>query len=80
MCIRDSYCGYLALMGGMATGAERVYLHEEGIKLRDLQEDVEKLLNGFQSGKRLGLMIRNERANRVYDLSLIHISEPTRPY
>jgi 6-phosphofructokinase 1 len=60
------YCGYLALMGGMATGAERVYMHEEGVKLRDLQTDVEKLLHGFQSGKRLGLMIRNEYANPVY--------------
>jgi 6-phosphofructokinase 1 len=65
--VMGHYCGYLALMGGMATGAERVYLHEEGVKLRDLQVDVEKLLTGFQSGKRLGLMIRNEYANPVYD-------------
>lgn len=64
--VMGHYCGYLALMGGMATGAERVYLHEEGVKLRDLQVDVEKLLSGFQSGKRLGLMIRNEYANPVY--------------
>ncbi|MFZ1041328.1 MAG: 6-phosphofructokinase [Anaerolineales bacterium] len=69
--VMGHYCGYLALMGGMATGAERVYLHEEGIKLRDLQVDVEKLLSGFQSGKRLGLMIRNEYANRVYTTNFI---------
>ncbi len=65
--VMGHYCGYLALMGGMATGAERVYLHEEGVKLRDLQTDVGKLLNGFQSGKRLGLIIRNEYANPVYN-------------
>jgi 6-phosphofructokinase 1 len=59
-------CGYLALMGGLATGAERVYLHEEGVSLRDLQADVDNLNRGFRSGKRLGLMIRNERANDVY--------------
>ncbi|HSO12105.1 MAG TPA: 6-phosphofructokinase [Anaerolineales bacterium] len=64
--VMGHYCGYLALMGGIATGAERVYLHEEGVKLRDLQVDVEKLLSGFTSGKRLGLMIRNEYANPVY--------------
>jgi 6-phosphofructokinase 1 len=69
--VMGHYCGYLALMGGMATGAERVYMHEEGIKLRDLQEDVEKLLAGFQSGKRLGLMIRNEDANPVYTTNFI---------
>ena len=64
--VMGHYCGYLALMSGMATGAERVYLHEEGVKLRDLQVDVERLLKGFHSGKRLGLMIRNEGANSVY--------------
>ncbi len=69
--VMGHYCGYLALMGGMATGAERVYLHEEGIKLRDLQADVEHLLRGFQAGKRLGLVIRNEYANPVYDTKFI---------
>jgi 6-phosphofructokinase 1 len=60
------YCGYLTLMGGMATGAERVYLHEEGISLQDLERDVNHLVRGFQEGKRLGLMIRNENAHPVY--------------
>jgi 6-phosphofructokinase 1 len=69
--VMGHYCGYLALMSGMATGAERVYLHEEGVKLRDLQVDVEKLLSGFQSGKRLGLMIRSEYANPVYTTEFI---------
>jgi 6-phosphofructokinase 1 len=61
------YCGYLALMSGLATGAERVYLHEEGVTLRDLQADVENLKAGFARGKRLGLLIRNECANPTYD-------------
>ena len=69
--VMGHYCGYLALMGGMATGAERVYMHEEGVKLRDLQLDVDKMLHGFQSGKRLGLMIRNEYANPIYTTSFI---------
>ena len=64
--VMGHYCGYLALMSSLATGAERVYLHEEGVTLRDLVEDVEELCRGFQSGKRLGLMIRNEYANAVY--------------
>ncbi|MEM7332210.1 MAG: 6-phosphofructokinase [Chloroflexota bacterium] len=59
-------CGYLALMGAMATGAERVYLNEEGVTLTDLREDVEDLVKGFQEGKRLGLVIRNEKANETY--------------
>ncbi|MBZ0307502.1 MAG: 6-phosphofructokinase [Anaerolineae bacterium] len=64
--VMGRYCGYLALMSGMATGAERVYLHEEGVTLRDLQNDVENLLSGFRHNKRLGLMLRNEKANELY--------------
>lgn len=59
-------CGYLALMSGLATGAERVYLNEEGVTLRDLRTDLDMLIKGFSSGKRLGLIIRNEHANDVY--------------
>jgi 6-phosphofructokinase 1 len=59
-------CGYLALMSGLATGAERVYIHEEGVSLSDLQQDLQQLVEGFKGGKRLGLMIRSEGANPVY--------------
>lgn len=64
-------CGFLALVSGIATGAERVYLHEEGVKLKDLQKDLENLVEGFSKGKRLGLMIRNERANPLYSTSFM---------
>src|SRR5690606_12801657 len=60
-------CGYLALMSALATGAERVYLHEEGVTLQDLVQDVNNLITGFSHGKRLGLMIRNEMVNPTYD-------------
>ena len=64
--VMGQYCGYLALMGAMASGAERVYMHEEGVTLQDLVRDVEQLTTGFKRGKRLGLLIRNEKANTVY--------------
>lgn len=64
-------CGYLALMSGLATGAERVYLHEEGITLANLQSDLSGLIEGFKHGKRLGLMIRNENANATYTSNFI---------
>ena len=59
-------CGYLGLMGGMATGAERVYMPEEGITLDDLRSDVTRLVEGFKHGKRLGLIVRSERADQYY--------------
>jgi 6-phosphofructokinase 1 len=64
-------CGYLAMMSGLATGAERVYTHEDGITLADLQRDVKLLVDGFKAGKRLGLVIRNENANRIYDTTFL---------
>jgi 6-phosphofructokinase 1 len=64
-------CGYLALMSGLATGAERVYTSEEGITLKALQTDIEHLNRGFDSGKRQGLVIRSENANDIYTTSLI---------
>jgi len=59
-------CGYLALVSGLSTGAERVYLPEEGVSLADLQVDVAHLIDGFRHGKRLGLMIRNENTDPLY--------------
>ncbi|MGC9333824.1 MAG: 6-phosphofructokinase, partial [Anaerolineae bacterium] len=59
-------CGYLALISGLSSGAERVYLPETPLSLRDLQDDVDDLVEGFRHGKRLGLMIRNEHADPLY--------------
>ncbi|MFO7631822.1 MAG: 6-phosphofructokinase [Caldilinea sp.] len=64
--VMGKYCGYLALMSMLATGAERAYLHEEGVTLKDLYHDVQLLNTGFEHGKRLGVMIRNERAHSLY--------------
>jgi len=64
-------CGYLALMSGLATGAERIYLPEEEISLKDLVVDVHNLSEAFRSGKRLGLVIRSENADPVYTTGFI---------
>jgi 6-phosphofructokinase 1 len=59
-------CGYLGLMSGLATGAERSYIPEEGVTLKDMQRDIAELNRGFDAGKRLGLIIRSEYANPIY--------------
>jgi 6-phosphofructokinase 1 len=60
------FCGYLALLGGLSGGAVRVYLHEEGITLKDLAADVERMVESFQAGQRLFLAVMNERASPMY--------------
>ncbi len=69
--VMGHHCGYLGMMSAMSTGAERAYIHEEGITLKDLVRDVEDLKRGFHSGKRLGLVIRSEFANEVYTTPFI---------
>lgn len=64
--VMGRYCGYLALLSAISTGAERVYIHEDGVNLENLQNDIGNLVHDFQKGKRLGLMIRNEYANPFY--------------
>ena len=64
-------CGYLALMSGLATGAERIYLPEQDMRLNDLSVDVHNLSEAFRSGKRLGLVIRSENADPVYTTGFI---------
>jgi 6-phosphofructokinase 1 len=67
------YCGYLALMSALGTGAERVYLHEEGVTLKDLQQDIDEFVHAFAHGKRLGLVIRNEKASEVYTTPVMRL-------
>ncbi|HSA45853.1 MAG TPA: 6-phosphofructokinase, partial [Candidatus Competibacteraceae bacterium] len=64
--VMGRHCGYLALMSGLAGGAERIYLPEEGVTLKDLQADVEHMVASFRAGRRLYLAIRNEYVNPQY--------------
>lgn len=69
--VMGRYCGYLAMMSGLATGAERVYLHENGIKLQELQNDVNMFRKAFLEGKRMGLVVKSEYANSIYTTPFI---------
>lgn len=41
-------CGFLAAISALATGAERAYINEEGVTLKDLQADLKMLINRFE--------------------------------
>ncbi len=64
-------CGYLAMMSGIATGAEFVYLNEEQIGLKRLSADGETLRKSFEAGRRLFLVVTNEEASDYYDRQFI---------
>ncbi|PWD49611.1 6-phosphofructokinase [Serinibacter arcticus] len=64
--IMGRYCGFLSLVGAMSVGAEKVYLHENGVRLADLADDVEDMGRSFRAGRRFHLAIRNENASVGY--------------
>lgn len=59
-------CGYLALMSGIAAGAEQIYLAETGITLQQLAKDTATMAEAFTGGRRLYLVVRNEYASEHY--------------
>lgn len=63
--------GYLALMSAITTGAEKVYLFENGITLSELSEDTLRMIESFKNGRQLYLVIRNENASEYYTSDLL---------
>ncbi|MDR0960708.1 MAG: 6-phosphofructokinase [Propionibacteriaceae bacterium] len=69
-------CGYLALMGAVAGGAEQVYLNETGVTLADIHRDISWLTHSFDTGRTLFIALRNENANPDYTTDVLaHIIE-----
>ena len=64
-------CGYLALMSGIATGAEQVYLSETGVTLAQLSEETQRMIDNFKRGRNLYLVVRNEEASPYYTAEMM---------
>lgn len=64
-------CGYLALIGGIAAGAEKAYLEEDAITLEQLGADAAQMRETFAKGRRLALVVRNEMAGGRYDMGFM---------
>lgn len=65
------HCGYLALIAGIATGAEMVYLHERQPDLKRIAEDAVRMTASFSRGRHLFLVVRNEEASPEYNLDFM---------
>jgi len=69
--VMGASCGFLALMSCLASGAEKAYLPEDGITIKELGDEVQKVIDGFESGKRLVIQIVNENASTHYNTDFI---------
>uniref|UniRef100_A0A3B3CFI0 ATP-dependent 6-phosphofructokinase n=1 Tax=Oryzias melastigma TaxID=30732 RepID=A0A3B3CFI0_ORYME len=66
------YCGYLATVGGLAAGADTVYIYEETFDIRDLQANVEHLTQKMKTSIQRGLVLRNENCNENFTTDFIY--------
>lgn len=66
------YCGYLASVGGLAAGADAVYIYEEPFDIRDLQSNVEHLTEKMKTSIQRGLVLRNENSNENFTTDFIY--------
>ncbi|XP_040611504.1 ATP-dependent 6-phosphofructokinase, platelet type isoform X2 [Mesocricetus auratus] len=66
------YCGYLANMGALASGADAAYIFEEPFDIRDLQSNVEHLRDKMKTSIQRGLVLRNESCNVNYTTDFIY--------
>jgi len=64
--------GFLALMGGLAGGAEQVYLPEKPITMESLGQDITWIKKSFDdNGRSFFLAVRNENASKNYTTDTI---------
>uniref|UniRef100_A0A665W0G1 ATP-dependent 6-phosphofructokinase n=1 Tax=Echeneis naucrates TaxID=173247 RepID=A0A665W0G1_ECHNA len=65
------YCGYLATMAGLASGADAAYIYEEHFNIHDLEMNVEHLVEKMKTTVKRGLILRNENSNSNYTTDFI---------
>ncbi|XP_062271047.1 phosphofructokinase, muscle b [Scomber scombrus] len=65
------YCGYLATMAGMASGADAAYVFEDPFSIHDLEMNVMHLVEKMKTTVKRGLILRNENSNANYTTDFI---------
>uniref|UniRef100_A0A8C6LZ62 6-phosphofructokinase n=1 Tax=Nothobranchius furzeri TaxID=105023 RepID=A0A8C6LZ62_NOTFU len=65
------YCGYLATMAGLASGADAAYIYEEPFSIHDLELNVDHLVEKMKTTVKRGLILRNEKCNANYTTDFI---------
>ncbi|KAI2649688.1 ATP-dependent 6-phosphofructokinase, muscle type [Labeo rohita] len=65
------YCGYLATMAGLSAGADAAYIFEEKFGIRDLERNVEHLVEKMKTTVKRGLILRNENCSSNYTTDFI---------
>ncbi|OZC05729.1 6-phosphofructokinase family protein, partial [Onchocerca flexuosa] len=66
-----NYCGYLATLSAMASGADAAYIYEEIFDVHELLNDIRVIAEKMQTGAQRYLIVRNEKASENYTSEFI---------
>ncbi|GMT36093.1 hypothetical protein PFISCL1PPCAC_27390 [Pristionchus fissidentatus] len=65
------YCGYLATVSALASGADNAYIFEDKFDVQDIIEDVNVIAEKMKKGVQRYLIVRNECANKHYTTEFV---------
>jgi 6-phosphofructokinase 1 len=65
------YCGYLATIAALATGADSAYIFEEPFTVDDIKSDVRTIIDKMKRGVQRYLIVRCEKANKNYTTEFV---------
>ena len=65
------YCGFLASLAALASGADHSFIHEEPFNIHDITNEIEHIKKKMQGDLKRGIIIRNEYANKNYTSKFI---------
>lgn len=66
-----NYCGYLATLSALASGADAAYIFEETFNVHELIHDIRVIAEKMQTGAQRYLIVRNEKASDNYTAEFI---------
>ncbi|VDK52544.1 unnamed protein product [Gongylonema pulchrum] len=66
-----NYCGYLATLSAMASGADAAYIYEEIFNVHELVSNVRVILEKMETGAQRYLVVRSEKASENYTSEFI---------
>lgn len=73
--VQGGNSGFVAAYAGLVTGAQAVYLPEEGISLRQLESDIEYIKESFENDQGMNragkLILRNENSSNTLSTEII---------
>ncbi|VDK84040.1 unnamed protein product [Onchocerca ochengi] len=65
------FCGYLATISALASGADNAYIFEEPFSVSDIMDDVKVISRKMRTGVQRYLIVRNEYANKNYTTEFV---------